>query len=113
VLGLPGNPASAFVGARLFLVPLIWRLLGRDAEKAIRPVEACSSVALEANGTRQSYLSAVCRIGSGGRVEVTPLPGRHSSLIGPLAAADCLLVRPPHGPALAAGSIVPILPLEV
>jgi molybdopterin molybdotransferase len=113
VLGLPGNPASAFVGARLFLVPLIWRLLGRAAEEAIGPVQACSTVALEPGGTRQRYLNAVRRAGSGGRIEVTPLPGQHSSLIAALAAADCLLVRPPHAPALTAGSMVPILPLDV
>lgn len=31
VLGLPGNPASAFVCARLFLRPLIDQMCGRDA----------------------------------------------------------------------------------
>jgi molybdopterin molybdotransferase len=35
-----------------------------------------------------------------------------SSLLAPLAQADCLLVRPPNTPALAAGSLVPILPLD-
>ena len=28
----------------------------------------------------------------------------------PLAASDCLVMRPPHAPALAAGSEVPIIP---
>ena len=29
VLGLPGNPLSCLIAARIFLVPLIFRLLGR------------------------------------------------------------------------------------
>jgi len=113
VIGLPGNPAAAFVGARLFLVPLIWRLLGRWIEEAVRPVEARSTVALGANGARQRYLSSVSGLGRGSCLEVTPLPGQHSSQIAPLAAANCLLIRAPHAPALAAGSAVPILPIDV
>jgi molybdopterin molybdotransferase len=113
VLGLPGNPAASLVGARLFLVPLIWRLLGRPAEQAVRPLPARAAVALEANGARQHYMSAVTRQTGGGLVEVEPLPGQHSSLIAPLAQADCLLIRPPHGSAVPAGGTVPILPLDV
>jgi hypothetical protein len=33
-------------------------------------------------------------------------------VIGRQGAADCLLIRPPHAPAAAAGSAVPILPLR-
>lgn len=112
VLGLPGNPASSLVCARLFLVPLIWRLLGRPAEEAVRAVEARLGAAVEANGPRQHYMRAVCARG-GGLAVVTPLPLQHSSLIAPLALADCLLIRPPHAPAVAAGSAVPVLPLDV
>jgi molybdopterin molybdotransferase len=112
VLGLPGNPASSFVGARLFLVPLLWRLLGRPAEEAVRPVEARLGTALETNGPRQHYMRAVSRPGEGGVVDVTPLGAQHSSLITPMAQANCLLVRQPHAPAAAVGSTVPVLPLE-
>ena len=38
VLGVPGNPVSAYVCAFLFLLPLIARLSGRgDVERALRP----------------------------------------------------------------------------
>lgn len=36
VLGLPGNPGSALVTARLFLAPLLAGLAGRDLEEALR-----------------------------------------------------------------------------
>ena len=38
VLGLPGNPVSCLVAARVFLVPLIFRLLGRTDAAAARAV---------------------------------------------------------------------------
>lgn len=111
VLGLPGNPVSALVCARLFLVPLIHKMLGRPAEHA-RPVEARLAVALEANDARQRYLRAVSRLWTDGSRLVTPVRSQDSSLLSPLAEADCLLVRPPHAPAAAPGAAVPILPLD-
>ena len=35
-----------------------------------------------------------------------------SSMMATLTAADCLIVRPPHAPAAAAGERVQILPLQ-
>jgi molybdopterin molybdotransferase len=113
VLGLPGNPASSFVGARLFLVPLLWRLLGRPAEDSLHIIEAHAGTDLEANGPRRHYMRAVSRRGADGHLEASPLPNQHSSLVAPLAEADYLLVRPPNAPAAPAGSAVPVLPLDV
>jgi molybdopterin molybdotransferase len=70
-------------------------------------------VDVEANGSRQHYMRAVHRPGPDGLAEVVPFPLQHSSLIVPLAEADCLLVRPPNAPGAAAGSAVRILPLDV
>jgi len=111
VLGLPGNPVSALICARLFLVPLIHRLLGLP-EDAARPVQARLAVPLEANGPRQHYMRAVSKLWADGSVLVTPVRSQDSSLLAPLAEADCLLIRPPHAPAAAPGSPVPILPLD-
>jgi molybdopterin molybdotransferase len=113
VLGLPGNPAASVVGARLFLVPLIWRLSGRPVAPGLDTLEARLSVDVEANGARQHYMRAVLRHGPDGLAEVAPFPFQHSSLIVPLAEADCLLVRPPNAPAATAGSAVRILPFDV
>jgi molybdopterin molybdotransferase len=112
VLGLPGNPAASFVCSRLFLAPLIWRLLGRTLDGNARLTDAHAGVALEPNGPRQHYMRAVSRAGADGRREVVPAPSQSSALIAPLAQADCLIVRQPHAPAAAAGSLVPILPLD-
>jgi len=111
VLGLPGNPVSALVCARLFLVPLIHAMLGLPADGA-RPIQGRLAVPLEANGPRQHYMRAVCKPWADGSVLVTPVRSQDSSLLAPLAEADCLLIRPPNAPAAAPGACVPILPLD-
>jgi len=111
VLGLPGNPVSSLICARLFLVPLIRAVLGLAAEPH-RPIEARAAKPLAANGPRAHYMRATSRIGSDGVREVTPVRSQDSSLMGPLAEADCLIVRPIGAPALPAGSAVPVLLLD-
>jgi molybdopterin molybdotransferase len=111
VLGLPGNPVSALVCTRVFLVPLLRALLGRPAHDA-SPLQARAAMALEANGPRQHYMRATTRPGGDGMALVTPVRSQDSSLLAPLAQADCLLVRPPNAPAVSAGTLIPILPLD-
>ncbi len=111
VLGLPGNPVSSLVCTRVFLVPLIRALLGQPAGGE-HPMQARTAVALEANGPRQHYMRATSAAGNDGLSLVTPVRSQDSSLLAPLAQADCLLVRPPNAPTVAAGSLVPILPFD-
>jgi molybdopterin molybdotransferase len=109
VLGVPGNPVSSFVCAFLFLVPLIRRLAGRqDFERVPEPARlGCD---LPANDERADYLRATLAPSPGGQI-ATPLPSQDSSLMAPLAKADCLLIREPRAPAAAAGSDCVILKL--
>jgi len=111
VLGLPGNPVSSLVCARVFLVPLLHALVGAPAE-AHRPLQARATVALEPNGARQHYMRATTTTAADGLPLATPVRSQDSSLLAPLAEADCLLVRPPHAPPAAPGTLVPILPLD-
>jgi molybdopterin molybdotransferase len=110
VLGLPGNPVSAYVGAFLFLVPLIRRLTGRtDIERAPEP--AVLGADLPENDERTDYLRATLCPGPDGRQIATPHPLQDSSMLVPLAAADCLLIREPHAPAAGLGSPCVVLRL--
>ncbi len=102
MLGLPGNPVSSYVCAFLFLVPLIRRLSGRD-DLAMPTETAALGVDLPANDERADYLRAKLSDGPNGPV-VTPFPTQDSSMMAPLAQADCLLIREPHAPAAKAGS---------
>jgi molybdopterin molybdotransferase len=102
VLGLPGNPVSSYVCSVLFLVPLIRRLVGRiDCEPQAEPaVVGCD---LAENDERADYLRAALAAGPGGSLVATPFPVQDSSMLSPLAKADCLLIREAHAPAAKAG----------
>src|SRR6185503_19389288 len=78
VLGLPGNPVSAYVCAVLFLVPLIRRLAGRaDVEPKLEPARlGCD---LPANDERADYLRAVLTDSPDGIPVATPAPVQDSS----------------------------------
>jgi molybdopterin molybdotransferase len=110
VLGVPGNPVSAFVCAFLFLVPLIRRLTGRtDLERPIEPARL--GVDLPENDERADYLRATLTNGPQGLV-ATPFPIQDSSMMAPLAKADCLMIREPHDPAAKIGEPCRIVKFE-
>jgi len=110
VLGLPGNPVSAYVCAILFLVPLIRRLSGR-ADLSLASESAVLGADLPANDERMDFLRATLRPGPDGALVAAPLPIQDSSMMAALAKADCLLIREPHAPALKAGNRCPIVKL--
>jgi molybdopterin molybdotransferase len=110
VIGLPGNPVSSYVCAFLFLVPLIRKLCGRIAvhhatERALLGRD------VNANDQREDYLRARLSTRQDGALIATPVNQQDSSLLGNLAAAQALLVRPPSAPAAQAGSACEILRL--
>lgn len=99
LLGLPGNPSSAFVTATLFLLPLIRYLAG--ARAPLPPVQRAPLAApLDAGGPRRDYLRA--RIERG---QITPLVGQDSGRTLPLAVANALLIRDIDAPARVAGDV--------
>ena len=110
VLGLPGNPVSAYVCALLFLVPLIRRLAGRSDVEA-PPEPARLGCDLAANDERADYLRATLAPAPDGIPIATPAPVQDSSMLTPLARADCLLIREPNAPAAKAGEPCSIIRL--
>ena len=102
VLGLPGNPVSSYVCAFLFLVPLIRRLCGRS-DLAMPTEWARLGCDLPENDERADYLRATLRDAPDGPL-ATPFPVQDSSMMAPLAKADCLVIREPHAPAAKVGS---------
>jgi molybdopterin molybdotransferase len=109
MVGLPGNPVSTLVCALLFLRPALDRLSGVTAFGEPGPT-ARLGVALPKNDRRQDYLRSRLARAADGTLEVSPFEVQDSSMMRLLAAADCLVVRPPQAPAAAAGEKVPIVP---
>jgi len=69
---------------------------------------AVLGVDLPENDERADYLRATLKAGPDGPI-ATPFPIRDSSMMAPLAKADCLLIREPHAPAAKAGSACRII----
>lgn len=103
VLGLPGNPVSAFVTGLLFVKPLVAHLAGALAPYP-QTTRAPLAYALPINGPRTDYMRAELR---DGHAHVASI--QDSSMLLTLARAGCLIVREPHAPAAARGDSAEIL----
>ncbi|MEP0323793.1 molybdopterin molybdotransferase MoeA [Bauldia litoralis] len=110
VLGLPGNPVSAFVCGLLFLRPLVHALLGHAHGDQSEPAVLAADI--PANDRRQDYVRATIATGLSGLPLVAPLPIQDSAMLSTLAAADCLLVRAPGATAARAGDACHIIRLR-
>jgi molybdopterin molybdotransferase len=110
VIGLPGNPVSSYVCGFLFLVPLIRALSGRDTIHHLRE-SAVLGRDLAANDQREDYLRARLEERADGPAVAVPVNHQDSSLLGNLAAARALVIRPPFAPAAAKGSPCELLRL--
>ena len=106
VIGLPGNPVSAFVTALLFAVPLVSRLGGRPHDLPLETLPLAAP--LSANGARRDHLRAR-RTPAGAQA----FARQDSALLSLLAASDLLIIREAHAPAAAAGDTVSCIALDM
>lgn len=104
VLGLPGNPTSAMVTARLFLLPLLARLQGRRVDDELRWRTLPLAAALGAAGSRECFIRA-----HWDDAGLTALGNQDSGAQGALAGADWLIRCPAGQPALGCGAMVSTL----
>ena len=110
ILGLPGNPVSSLVCARIFLKPLIDQFLGSLEQDS--PLKATLALPMRANDQRQEYARGRLDHGNDGGLIATPFIAQDSSMLRLLAEANCLIIRPPFAEPVPAGAQVPVLPLE-
>ena len=108
LLGLPGNPASAFVCAEMFLRPILAAFQG--APTAPATLTAKLSEALPANGSREHWMRAKLSYADG-EITVRPYRDQDSSLVSVFAASDALMRRLANAQAAEAGDVVEVLPL--
>jgi len=62
------------------------------------------AIPMAANDGRQDYVRARIIASADGVPHVEPGPRQDSSLLNALSDADCLVIRPPHAAAAAAGT---------
>lgn len=103
IVGLPGNPASAFVTAHLFALPFVRALMGAGDPLPPRLRVPCQST-LAATGKRAEFIRA--RLERGG---VSVLPVQDSGAVRTLAHADVLICRPPQADAMPLGELAEVI----
>ena len=96
--------------AFLFLVPLIRALSGRATIHHVIETALLGRDAVT-NDVREDYLRARLEERADGALIAMPVNHQDSSLLGNLAVARALVIRPPFAPAAAAGSACSILRL--
>ena len=93
-LAFPGNPVSSIVCAHVFGVPVITAMLGLGASRRIRKIGRLKNP-LGPNGPREHYLRGFAENGCS-RPDLRVFERQDSSLLSVMAAANALVVRPPH-----------------
>lgn len=105
VLGLPGNPVSAYVTATLLLLPLVRKMLGYQV---LVPMisQAIAGEPFPANGPRQDFVRAAWQDG-----RLVRLVNQDSGALLALHRADALVVRPAHAEAAQTGDRIDYIAL--
>jgi molybdopterin molybdotransferase len=106
IVGLPGNPTSALVTARLFLAPLLAGLGGRDPRKAWAWRSMPLAGPMGQEGDRETFHRARRY-----RDVVVLSDDQDSSAQRALAASDLLVRRRPNAPSVVVGDRVEVLDL--
>ena len=104
VLGLPGNPTSAVVTARLFLAPLLAGLNGRDPKEAWSWQQMQLGDSLTPSGDRDCFLRATVVAGA-----AMPVMDQDSASQGALASATHLIRHRSGAPSVPEGAMVETL----
>ena len=104
VLVLPGNPASVYVGALVFLRVMIERMLSRDVSDVLGDAEVGVGCGIVAGGERSHYMRGFLE---GGIVDIFSDQESSHTLL--LAHANCLVVQPAHAAEKKEGDRIGIL----
>ena len=107
ILGLPGNPVSAMVVARLFLRPLLALMLGQRRPAALEWRRLPLAVRLNQAGDREAFVRAAWREDG-----LYPLENQDTGAQSALADAGWLIRCSPRQRELAKGEIVSALAFE-
>jgi molybdopterin molybdotransferase len=118
VIGLPGNPVSALVIAYLFVVPVIWKLLGITSVHPYPSLKAIISVNFPSQAGREEWVPVKLVTKSQhylqtGKVAYVaePVFGK-SNLIFSLASADGFVRISPESTGISAGEEVEVMLIE-
>ena len=110
ILGLPGNPVSAYIGCVVFVLPIIRKLHGLPAT-AQKVIKAVLTEPLKSDDGRESFYRGIIRKENG--VNKASLAGHQGSgNLFSLVRVNALLIVPAGITLIPAGEIISAWPLE-
>jgi molybdopterin molybdotransferase len=109
--GLPGNPVSSFVTAKLLVVPIIKKMQGQTGNAEPLFVNAKITRNIKRRAGRRDFQRATMTKDDSGEWHVTPFKTQSSGVMTSITAANCLMVIHESISTLSEGDIVPVMPL--
>ena len=109
IFTLPGNPVSAYVSFRIFVVPALNAMQGMETPPPLL-IPARLTGPLNSPAGRRSFLRGQLASGDDGP-EVTPLSGQGSHQLASLARANAFIVVPEQVTDMAEGDIANVMSL--
>ena len=112
LLGLPGNPASAYVTFLLLVLPGLWHLAGLDPRPQLPQVKANLATEIKKAPGRAEYCRGLLERDSSGNLTAKLAGSQSSGAVNVLAHANCLIKLPLATTRVSAGELVEVIPLD-
>ena len=110
--GLPGNPVSSFVTAKLLVVPIIKKMQGEAKPHEPLFINATITTPLKRRAGRRDFQRATMAKNAQGEWEVTPFKSQSSGVMTSITSANCLMIVPEEVSELKEGDTVQVMPLH-
>lgn len=107
--GLPGNPVSAAIGFRFFVLPLLWALQGLEPEQ---PLMARLENGFIKKGNFRQFLKSRLSANAKGELVATVSSGQESFKISPVAESNAWVMLEEDRLECKAGTMVSVLPFR-
>lgn len=111
--GLPGNPVSAFVTAKLLVTPLIRKLQGEHTISRPLTVNATLTCDVNRRSGRRDFQRATMHYDENFNLYVTPFRNQSSGVMTSITSANCLMVVDEKLSSIKAGASLPIMPFDL
>jgi molybdopterin molybdotransferase len=108
--GLPGNPVSSFVTAKLLVLPIISKMQGRQDGHTALTVTATLTKDIKRRAGRRDYQRATMSYDDNGNLVVTPFKTQSSGVMTSITSANCFMIIHEDISTLAIGDTVPVMP---
>lgn len=111
--GLPGNPVSAFVTAKLLVTPLIRKMQGEERIASPLTINATVTCDIKRRAGRRDFQRATMSYDDNLNLQVTPFRTQSSGVMTSITSANCLMIIHEDISHIEKGTVVPVIPFDL